>query len=330
MTILFVASPVFAISNPAIIAFGTGTTAQYKIFENVLETGDMMLIAESYVYYVLEPTDYTASEAYTFELLNTSGNVTYASTTLKAYGDRPISIYLSANQTTALGLVSGTAYGVRIMGNPLVFPSPDSNNITAYLSAGDYVDQLLGEDNGIATDNPMRNFLIQVADNIETEDAPPAGSEYITTVQGVRYLTVAGGDIFIAGIPDLASVCPILFASGVETIDSPPPEGSGAYASTLNPLSKWGSTVASGLTNLGSYLGISQALAGSVVLFVVVIALAVWIFSKTESGIATLLLVAATPFMGAYLGLMPMALAFILVIVIIVLLGYFFFSRGAL
>ena len=330
MVSAFVVSPVFAITNPNTIAFGSGTTSQYKVFENVLEDGDMLVVAEGYVYYVVEPTDYTASEAFNFELLNTAGNVTLASTSLKAYGDRPISIYLSANQTTTLGLVSGTAYGIRIIGNPLVFVSPDSNNVTAYLGAGDYVDQLLGADGGVPTDNPMRNFLIQMADIIETEDAPPAGSEYILVSQGTRYLTTDGGDIFLAGIPNLSSMCPILFAASVETLSSDPPESSGAYASTLNPLSKWGTTVSNGLTNLGSYLGINQALAGSIVLFVIVIALAVWVFAKTESGIATLLLVGATPFVGAYLGLMPIAIAFILVIIIVVLLGYFFFSRGAL
>jgi len=328
-----VVSPVFAITNPNSISFGSGTS-NYKVFENVLENDDMLVVAQGYVYYVVEPTDYTASEAFTFELLNESGNVTYASTSLKSYGDRPISIYLSANQTATLGLHSGTSYGVRIMGNPLVFPSPDSNNITAYLSADDYVDQLLGVDGGVARNNPLRNFLIgtdnAMAEIIQHEDAPPAGSEYILVSQGTRYLTTDGGDIFLAGIPNLSSMCPILFAASVETLSSDPPESSGAYASTLNPLSKWGTTVSNGLTNLGSYLGINQALAGSIVLFVIVIALAVWVFAKTESGIATLLLVGATPFVGAYLGLMPIAIAFILVIIIVVLLGYFFFSRGAL
>ena len=327
---MLIASPVLALTqgNPAVISFGTGTTSLYKVFYNVLETGDWLIAAEGYVYYGGVSQNFTASEAFNFELINQAGNVTLASTTLQAYGDRPISIYLSANQTTALTI--GDPYGIRILGNPLVFASSVGNNVTAYLNAGDYVDQLLGVDGGIATNNPMRNFMIIMADNIQVEDSPPALAQYIVTVQGIRYLTTYGGDIFLVGVPNLSTMCPILFQAGLETLSSAPPEASGAYASTLNPLAKWGTTVANGLTNLGLYLGINQAMAGSVVLFVIVIAFAVFVFTKTESGIATLLLVAATPFAGAYLGLMPLALAFIFVIIIIVLLSFFFFSRGVL
>jgi len=43
-----------------------------------------------------------------------------------------------------------------------------------------------------------------------------------------------------------------------------------------------------------------------------------------------LLVLAATPFFGAYLGLMPIALAFVFMIMLVTLLGYFFFARGVL
>lgn len=322
---LFLVSPsAYAISNPDSIDFGTGTTMTYRVFENVLEDGDWLVAVEGYVYYASEPTDYTAEEAFLFELLNTAGNVTLRSTTLNDFGDRPISIYMDADTVSNLGLVSYTAYGLRLTGNPLIFPSSVNNSKTVYLAAGDYIDQSVAT----SINNPLRDYLIQMADNIEDYDSP--SSAYITTVQGVRYLTLDGGDIFIEGIPNITTMCPTLFQAGLETMPSEPPPSTGAYALTLTPAQKWGATAAQGLTDLGVYLGINQALAGSTVLFVLVIMFAVFAYMKTESGVAVLLMVAATPFMGAYLGLMPMALAFIFVIVIITLLGYFFFSRGAL
>ena len=328
--VFLIASPVLAIGNPNTISFGTGTLPLYKVFENVLETGDMLFIVESYVYYAVTPTDYGADESFLFEVLNTTGTVTLLSTPLNEYGDRPISIYQMASQVTALGLTSGTAYGLRITGNPLIFASPIGNTVTTYLTGADYVDQLLGVDGGVADQNLLRNYLIKMADNMEANDSPAPGDEYIVTIQGIRYLTTDGGDIFMEGTPMLSSMCPILFQTGFESMTGDTPESTGTYAETLTPAQKWGETSARGLTMLGSYLGINQALAGSVVLFGLVLMFAVFLYRQTQSGIAVLLLVAATPFMGAYLGLMPQALAFILTIAIVLLVGYFFFSRGAL
>jgi hypothetical protein len=75
---------------------------------------------------------------------------------------------------------------------------------------------------------------------------------------------------------------------------------------------------------------VSQAIAGSIVLTVLGISISVFIYQKTQSGISVLLILALLPFVGAYLGLMPLGLAFAFVIVVIVGMGYFFFSRGAL
>jgi hypothetical protein len=271
-----------------------------------------------------------ASEAFLFELLNTSGNVTIASTPLKNYGDKPISLYLTAAQVASASLTVGDACRVRITGNPLLFPSPTGNSVNATLGASDYVNQLLGADGGVATSNNLRNFLIGMAENIEDYDNPPTGSEYILTVTGVRYLTMTGGSIFLEGIPSLDVMCPILFQYSTAPMEGDKPVSTGAYTSTLSPLAKWGQTTADALTNLGIYLGINQVLAGSAVLVVLVAGLAVFAYVKTQSGISVLLLIGTTPFIGAWLGLMPMALAFIFVIVIVVLLGYFFLSRGAL
>jgi hypothetical protein len=320
-------TPVLAISNPDTIAFGSSTT-YYKIFYNVLENDDWLIVAEGYVYYAVPPTDYSASEAFTFELLSADGLTTYAATPLQSYGDRPIGIYLSANQTATLGLTIGSGYKVRIMGNPLIFASPTGSSVDATLGSSSYIDQLLGDDGGIPTSNPLRNGMITVAQNMEANDIPI--DSYLVTVQGYQYLSVGGADLFLEGIPSLSLMCPILFSTGIDVIESDASEYTGAYEQTLNPLQKWGTTVSNGLTALGSFMGINQALAGSVVLFVIVIMFAVFIYSKTESGITVLLMVSATPFLGAYLGLMPMALAFIFVIIIVTLLGYFFFSRGAL
>ena len=322
--------PVHAIANPDDIAFGTGTTAYYRVFYNVLEVGDWLIAAEGYVNYTVTPTDYTPSQAFLFEFVDTDSTTVLAATPLQSWGDRPIGIYLNATQVSTLdgGLVVGTAYVLKITGNPLIFASSTGNTVTVTLGAGNYVDQDLGDDGGIPTSNNLRNGMIEIAQNMEAHDTPT--TSYLATVQGYTYLSLVGGDLFIEGIAGLSAMCPILFQAGVANMGAEAPESTGTYALTLTPAQKWGNTVANGLTMLGSYLGINQALAGSVVLFALVIAFAVFVYSKTESGVTVLLMVSATPFLGAYLGLMPLALAFVFVIFIITLLGYFFFSRGAL
>jgi hypothetical protein len=280
------------------------------------------------VNYILNNPGYDASEAFSFELLNTAGNVTLASVPLQSYGDRPTSIYLTASQVTTLGLTTGTSYGIRIIGNPLVFLSPVGNNVTAYLAPDDYTDQELGDDGGVPTDNNLRNFCLKIAENMEMEDN--LADIYIAMVQGYSYLTSVGGNLFIEGVPNLNQMCPILFQSGVQPMTGDTPSDNGTYAGMLTPLNQWGATTANGLTSLGTFLGINQALAGSLVLFLLSAMLAFWFYQKTQSGIAVILLVGTTPFLGAWLGLMPLALAFIFTIIVIVLMAYYFFSRGAL
>jgi len=323
LALIVFATPVYAINNPDSL-----TIPYYQVFYNVLETGDMLITAESKLIYAVEPTDYTANQAFEFDLLNVSGTDLLASVALAAYGDRPIGIYLSATRVTTLALTVGTAYQLRIMGNPLIFPTQAGNTAFVTLDASDYTDQLLGVDGGVPSSNNLRNGMITIANSMETYDTPV--DSYLVNVQGYTYLTSAGGDLFMAGIPALSTMCPILFATGVNAMDSQAPETTGTYASVVTPAQQWGSTVANGLTNLGIYLGISQALAGSVILLILAIMLGVYVYSKTESGITLILLIAVVPFVGAYLGLMPMALAFIFAIIIVVLVGYFFYARGAL
>jgi hypothetical protein len=309
------------IGNPDAIDLG-----YYKVFYNVVETGDMLFVAESRVVYDLTPTDYNASESFTFDVLDVGGVDSLLTVPLQAFGYRPISVYQTASSVTAKGLLVGSAYVYRIVGNPLIFPSTAGNITTQILGASDFINQSLGVDGGVPTANPLRNGMVAVAKHMQAKDNVET---YMISVDGTNYLTTSGGALFLEGIPSLNIMCPILFQSGTDIINGDTPESKGTYATSLS-IGRWGAVTANGLKAMGSYLGISQALAGSLMLFVLAIMLAVFIYQKTESGIAVLLIVATTPFIGAFLGLMPMALAFIFVILIIMLMGYYFFSRGAL
>jgi hypothetical protein len=321
---MLVASPVFAIAQPDSMSIPYA-----KVYYDVIEAGDMFFVAECRVTYAVEPTDYNADEAFLFEVWNTTATALIASCAINDYGDRPIGIYKTAAEVTALGIAVGDALNYTIDENPIItFGAPMGALSFVTLSASSYVDQDLGNDGEVPSANNIRNGMIRIAENMENTDSPTA--PYIIMVEGYKYLTIAGGNLFLEGMPGLNVVCPILFQSGSEVMEGDTPESTGTYASTLTIQNKWGTTVANGLTQFGVFLGINQELAGSLLLFILGIAFAVFIYQKTESGVVVLLIVATLPFIGAYLGLLSLALAFILVIFIVTLLGYFFFSRGAL
>jgi hypothetical protein len=174
--------------------------------------------------------------------------------------------------------------------------------------------------------NPLKAFSLQIATNMQAEDGV---TTYITTVLGQRYLTTTGGSLFLAGVHSLDAMCPSLFQAGLASLSPPTAYAPGTYGASLTPLSQLGTTIANGLTNMGVFLGVGS-LSGSFVLMLALIIVAVYIFQRTQSGIAVVLLGGSAPVIGAYFGLMPLALAFTLGFFIIILMSWFFFSRGIL
>lgn len=327
MVLLLVAVPVLAIANPDTIWFGTKPASKYvRVFENVNETGDMLFLAEGFVDYDTDPTDYDANEAFVLQVRSTDNTTVLLSRPLQSYGERPISIYQTAAQVTAAGLVSEAAYVIRISGNPLVFPSlVESTNMVSYtLSPTNWFDQSTATD----TFNQLRIACISIAERMQIEDAV---TTYLTTVEGIDYLTPAGASLFLAGIPSLNIFVPSLFAVTTEVMTSEAPQATGNYTGNITALQRLGVATARGITNIGSWLGVSQQMAGGMMLMVFTVALCMYLYKKTQSGKVVLTVgVAATLPFGTFLGLSTMVLLFIIVIFIVLMMGYYFLTRGSL
>jgi len=333
LALLLVVLPVFAITigNPDTIAFGSGTGASanpYRVFANVLETGDFLFAAEGLVYYAVAQ-NYTASQAFLFEIMDTTNTTVLFATPLTSYGDRPIGIYMTATQATSANITSGTAYIVKITGNPLVFASPTGNTVSATLATGDYFDEAIFGTTPASRSygDPLRLWCLITAGNMQAYDVV---TTYLAYVQGYNYLTTTGGNLFISGISNLNNMCPLLFQASIQQLTAPAPTGTGAYAESLTPLGQMGGTIAGGLNAIGRWVGIGGDNGGALVLLVASIIVCAYIYKRTESGIVVLLLGIATPFAGVYLGLMPMALMFIAVLIVVIIMLYYFFSRGIL
>ncbi len=210
MLLLF-ASPVLAIGDPDSISFGiTSPYNKYAVYENVIEDGDMLFAALPFIEYASEPTDYTASEAFTFQVLDTVGTTVLYQIPVVGYQDTIIGIYLSAAQVTAGSLVYGSAYYLRLAPNPTLFtPSEGTNQASAQLSGDDWNTGTLGYTQTISASNSLRMQMITWALQLEDYDSPTGG--YTVYVNGIQYLNTVATQIFINGISGLDQMCPPLF-----------------------------------------------------------------------------------------------------------------------
>ena len=128
-TLLFV-SPVLAIDNPETTSLG-----DVYVFEDVLETGDILVYVRYDVSYAVEP-DEAAEDTFIMAIYGTDGTTLLFTRPLNYYQHNITSVYLSAAANT---LVSGSAYYVRVMGSPALFELSEGVNMsTRVLVEGDY------------------------------------------------------------------------------------------------------------------------------------------------------------------------------------------------
>lgn len=319
------ATAALAISNPTSIAFGTGTsTNRYNVFQNILETGDVLIAAETLVAYASDPTDYTSQEAFNLELLDTTGTTVLFSSTIKKYGGGVNAIYLSASQVTA-NFTWGTAYILRIAGNPSIFGAlvEGTNKVTKTLQASDYIN-----DTPAGTSlSGLRSFMITTAENLQTYDGV---TTYTTTNAAVTYITPTGSNIFNAGVPGLSGMIPTLFSVSAGVFQYTDPAHGGAYAANRTIASSWNTGISNGITTLGSYLGVSDTLAGGLVAFIVIIIGLGYVTVKGMGRPAMAVCGTLLVFVCTYLGLIPMAFIFAVLTLIVVYGVYHLITRGAL
>lgn len=335
-----------AISNPTIIRFygNNCTTVRAKAFYNVYETGDMFFLAESYLNYAGgNPTDYSATQAFSFELLDTDRVTVLLSTPIIDYGCKVISLYQSKTQVTALGLVASTQYYLAITMNPSVMtavpttPIENTNYVVSPLIPINWIDQSIakGTPNDVLVSYIVRGLGGggSIANDLQLNDGV---TTYITTVQGINYLTNLGADIFLKGSPNLNLYAPSAFQTTSTLNTSTDPSSTNGLADptkgNISIASKLGPNLGSAFTNLGHFLGGStmpQWEAGLIGLFIIMFVICFALAKVTGHPVVPVALGSMTLIIGGFLGLMPMALAFAITMLIFILAVWFFFSRGS-
>lgn len=351
-----VALPVSASpTNPTTIGFyatGNQPIPDFGAFYNLTSSssGDVLFVAEGFVYYAVpanEPA--TAAIAFSFEVLSPTGQV-MLSTPLNSYGDRPISIYLSASQVTALNtqfgisLLNNPNISFVIAGNPVIFGAltPNVNETTQIVSGSYWFDESKTFTINYNLLDTMQNFMINMMGNINSYDKPT--TSYLLLSGGFLYLNDAtsvgqssGTSIMLQGINGLQTWCGAIFKASSTAMIAGAPTTTTAYIQTNQSVQTMlGSTVAHGVDGIRAYLGLANNAGGRTEagIIITVIACGFLVFYMTKKGFVDqrIIFIACSLVIisFAWLGLFPISVLFVIGSGIAIYTLYYFWTRGIL
>jgi len=275
-----------------------------KQFDSYLVQGDMLFTFEYINLYstnagITDPTKY-----FYFQLLDTDGTTIIAQTVMKAWGDRPGSMYI--NESLASTLTSGSAFYIKMVG---ISGSPsDSYQLQS--------DDWLSEASPLSTH--VDNYLLNIYDKVNYEDYSPldqwiratansiddyygfSGTTSLTTyIQGKGQVLAAnseGDSIFINGIPSLNYVRPSVFEVVTTELSIDTTTFTNAYNTSADFDTIVGTTISGDMTALGTLFGgmSSQNVMGTL-LMVVAVLLALFGLMAVGSGFAPISLFLSMP-----------------------------------
>jgi len=232
--------PVLAIANPisTVINFS-------HVFENIFVDGDQIFYVRYDVDYAAPPTEF-ASDTFLMALYDTDGTTLLFQRPLNYYEHDLISIYL----TPAQALTWGSAYVIKITGNPSIFPilTEGINLATRTLGALDYTA-------GAATVSraTLGASVLTSAQYIEAD----TGDVWIGAL--TDRLTALGAIHVNAAIPGLASVAPEIYETGVSTPELEPSSRSVYIVGTPSGAFTVNETVIGGTSGVtGTYRAVSS------------------------------------------------------------------------
>lgn len=308
------ASPAYAIANPDAISIES-----YKVFQNVLETGDMLFVLYYNVGYTVEPTQ-EAGESFTFSVYD--GATLKQSRALNYYQYNLISIYADAATVTAK-YVWGTGYTLRIAGSPSLFGTITEgvNMASVTLTAGDYIPYLSISENQAL----IKAYLLDITEALENAWAVTL---IITSPDG-QCLNSTGRAVMLDAIKGVDTIAPGLFqlSSGQMPIewDTHP----GTLGSELTISSKLGASINTSLSGLGTFFGVSGQMVGGFFAIITVMFIFGIVFAYTGSTISGMILSVPIIIFASWAGLIPLYILYIATLLVVMYVFYHLWLQGA-
>lgn len=232
---MLVGTPAFAaVANPDYI-----TIEDIYAFRNVLETGDQLYFVRYDVSYNATPNE-DASETYQMVLYDVGEATLIHSEPLKYYQHNIISMYFSAAKVTEHGLVWGSAYVVKIRGNPVKFDSlTEGINMRTRTLGGDFKEASV-----------LGTIMLGQAQKLQDDWAG------ITLLTTGGLLNTTGAYTFEKAIPNLHIMVPEIYSSVLVYPTVERRVWTRAYEESLQAHA--GSRLTNSMTSIGSIFGISE------------------------------------------------------------------------
>lgn len=275
-----------------------------EVYSGYLEDNDMLFVGQYLNNYVPYYPFSDPSRYFDIQLRSTDGATVIAQTICTAWGNKPCSLYLSADQ--AAGLTTGTAYRIYIAG-------PAGAPATYYtLTSADW----RGDDLTY-----LKTWALTTA--YDLEDYYGVTLTTYVAEKGI-VLNEEGGVLFENGIPGLDAVLPEAF----QVVIHEPYVGTSTWTNDFDEGDTWedklGPTVSGVLTDWGDTVGADGDEFGGFVLLFIYIAVAIFPFAKGHitSGLALGIPVALA---GAWLHLIDIRLVGVILSFLVILIVWSFF-----
>lgn len=314
MLIVAMASPVYATDLPD----STPTIEEINVYQNLLEMGDMLVLVYANLPYGTPPTD-LVTETFIWQWIDTDNVTIFASTTGYAYNDNGYgyniySMYLSASNVTAYGIVPGTAYTIRLRGNPTAFASPPVYNYL--ISALDY--------NSAATialaQEALASKIILLADDLNNKWGLTTTTSLLQEGEAGVFLSLLGSTYFRGAIYGVQAMAPAIFDVVIQAISLTPRVWSESYSDNLSTMYS-GSWVDTARAAGAALFGTSYDLLTIILLMILCISLVISNIMLTTDHWAGLIDVALVAVIGARLGFYDMGF-----LILIAALCWFYIS----
>lgn len=193
------------------------TVESINAWRNARETGDMLFLIYANIPYATLP-DLPVTQTFIWRLFDTDDTTEFGSTIGYAYNDsgygyNVCSLYFSASEVTALGLVWGTGYKVRLSGNPAAFDTPPVYNYS--LGASDYSALIVTAD--VQAEIAAR--ILVLATDLDNKWGLSTVYSLLTENETATVLSIYGEAFFRGAIYGLQAFAPSVFSVVIRMLD---------------------------------------------------------------------------------------------------------------
>lgn len=206
---------IFLISNTPVYADtadpdSTPTIESFNVYRNLLETGDWLLVIYANIpYSVLPSTPVTST--FIWRMIDVDGVTELGDTVGYAYNDdgygyNVYSMYWSAAEVTANGMVWNTAYTVRLSGNPAVFDTPPTYNYN--IAIGDYSTLTIT----FEVQAELGARILVIAADLENKWGLSVTTSLLTQTDAGTVLSLSGEAFFRGAIFGIQALAPTIFS----------------------------------------------------------------------------------------------------------------------